>query len=1101
MFARIGALLLGCGLLAACARNAPALPDGSLVLDESVALSRSNQLDSASRVFTVDGDSIVVAFVDEQLTDVKLKLSAAGGAKDFIAPVSVENHSGGTVPEIAVLRVRDGARVTVALEGPPTAERAGAVRLRVKLFGSRAARGSRFAAQIAGFEAWAAATNAGYRGDDFKEQGLAQIDRAIANLEGSDGDALFAAQARLLKAQQLAFFEVDFRATRAEAQRAAESFSAPDAGLNRARARYIEALGLRGMSLDRAAVDPTADEATQLARDILADLTGASSPFGPIERARALDVLGSIDLNASKLDDAQSRFEAAEALYRAAGNPAGEFEMRANLAQVLAERGRRTEASEAYEAMLPGIDRIPSPGKRVAVLVAAAGAQSFSGRTDEAAENLLKALAIARDNELRLHEAAALQTLGYLYAYRGDYLQAKALLARALELTRAQKDVMELVFALQAAGVIARFDGDFAAAIAMHREGAERSSNPIVRLRTMRHLGLDYLGAGDPAAAIGQFRAALAVDLGNQNHYAYSDVRRDLAEVLLVHGDGSRATLKEAATLVATALRQSGEVQDPLGLIGAHRVLAALRMKQGRTDAAREEFERTFALIFKYRDMTANPQLRFATLDHEIAAFRGYFDLVMRGVAARGPAKLAPASAAELGALRVLERAREVHFGPVRAAPMDAAAVARVDAMLAQMADKSLQIARLLKQDLSPPETTRLAQLQLDMANLRSQVDRERTAGAAKPAGGAATDAAERTWRTIKPGSIQISYALGDAHAYVWTRSALGTQATMLSETPEQIERELTDLGAIDRQAAPAEMEKLLAHLSSVLLPAGLLPANTNAVEIVAEGRIASVPFAGLRSPADGARHLAETHTVTMITSLFEMPEAPRPRAARPFRLVALASGTGALRSAANIDPAPRLHAAMSEIRAVADQFEQQQPAAKVKLLAGAEGNAAALSAIWSSGADVVHFATHALANLRQPLASLLVLPATDPGGAPTYLTAGQVQGWRGDADLVFLSACDSAIGPPRFAAGMPGLQGAFLHAGARGVIATLWPIEDVLARSFSEDFYRRYTTGISAAQALGETQRAWLAPRAGMPEADQIRRRTTALAHAYFAK
>jgi CHAT domain-containing protein len=82
----------------------------------------------------------------------------------------------------------------------------------------------------------------------------------------------------------------------------------------------------------------------------------------------------------------------------------------------------------------------------------------------------------------------------------------------------------------------------------------------------------------------------------------------------------------------------------------------------------------------------------------------------------------------------------------------------------------------------------------------------------------------------------------------------------------------------------------------------------------------------------------------------------------------------------------------------------------------------------------------------------------------------------------------------------MPGLQRAFLRAGARGVIATLAPIEDVLAQQFSADFYTRYTRGVPAERALSETQRAWLVPQPGMSEADQLRRRITALSHAYFA-
>jgi CHAT domain-containing protein len=110
------------------------------------------------------------------------------------------------------------------------------------------------------------------------------------------------------------------------------------------------------------------------------------------------------------------------------------------------------------------------------------------------------------------------------------------------------------------------------------------------------------------------------------------------------------------------------------------------------------------------------------------------------------------------------------------------------------------------------------------------------------------------------------------------------------------------------------------------------------------------------------------------------------------------------------------------------------------------------------------------------------------------------VQAWRGDVGLVFLSACESAIGPPQYAAGMPGLQRAFLRAGARGVIATLAPIEDVFAQQFAEDFYSRYTKGQSAAQALSETQRAWLVPVPGASADDQLRRRITALSHAYFS-
>jgi len=83
----------------------------------------------------------------------------------------------------------------------------------------------------------------------------------------------------------------------------------------------------------------------------------------------------------------------------------------------------------------------------------------------------------------------------------------------------------------------------------------------------------------------------------------------------------------------------------------------------------------------------------------------------------------------------------------------------------------------------------------------------------------------------------------------------------------------------------------------------------------------------------------------------------------------------------------------------------------------------------------------------------------------------------------------------------MPGLQRAFLRAGAHGVIATLWPVEDVYASQFAADFYRRYTAGESAAAALAGTQREWAQPTPGISATEQVHRRLTAWAHAFYTR
>jgi hypothetical protein len=127
-----------------------------------------------------------------------------------------------------------------------------------------------------------------------KKSAMADMNRAIASLEGAQGDARLAAQARLIKASMLNYFRVDWREARAEAQRAAKAFAAlaQPASLETARARFLEAVALGEISRDRAAMNPTSEEASRQARQILAELGSTTSPFGPVERARAMDAIG-----------------------------------------------------------------------------------------------------------------------------------------------------------------------------------------------------------------------------------------------------------------------------------------------------------------------------------------------------------------------------------------------------------------------------------------------------------------------------------------------------------------------------------------------------------------------------------------------------------------------------------------------------------------------------------------------------------------------------------------------------------------------------------------------------------------------------------------
>jgi CHAT domain-containing protein len=115
----------------------------------------------------------------------------------------------------------------------------------------------------------------------------------------------------------------------------------------------------------------------------------------------------------------------------------------------------------------------------------------------------------------------------------------------------------------------------------------------------------------------------------------------------------------------------------------------------------------------------------------------------------------------------------------------------------------------------------------------------------------------------------------------------------------------------------------------------------------------------------------------------------------------------------------------------------------------------------------VLHLAVHGFVDTQYPERSALILGTDPKSGDDGLLQVREIIRLRLNAELTTLSACDTGVGKLQGQEGVSSLVEAFLVAGSKSVVASLWSADDTFASALMDHFYLRLGLGEDTGSAL----------------------------------
>jgi hypothetical protein len=198
---------------------------------------------------------------------------------------------------------------------------------------------------------------------------------------------------------------------------------------------------------------------------------------------------------------------------------------------------------------------------------------------------------------------------------------------------------------------------------------------------------------------------------------------------------------------------------------------------------------------------------------------------------------------------------------------------------------------------------------------------------------------------------------------------------------------------------------------------------------------------------------------------------------ARETRGIRLVSSGGAASSKGASSPIARTDfgsfAPLPGTRAEAEHLRVAARAAGVEpvLRLGADASESAIATLLSDPSiRIAHLATHGVLSREIPgVGQPALVLAAEPAGSEEdgLLTSREILARDVRADLVVLSACKTQAGATLAGEGPESLAYAFLFAGARAVVGSLWSVEDKASAELMRHFYAEISRGVPVPEAL----------------------------------